>query len=314
MRRPLPGRAELLILGPAMQPGDAKGLAQDGPEKLPPGSLVAFRYRLAERLMLRDAAEVYRATEDATGTGLVVKLVRPAVSGADGALRAMRLAEQAENLRKLPHPGVCRLIADGWDEPLGARFLVLELLRGETLEALFVRRRRLELSEALGLLDALCEVVAAEHAAGLLQLDLSPETVFLPPDGQPFPLRLAEAGRHRRDDPPSPPPSDGAVPYAAPERLRGEACDERSDVHLLGALAYRALRGHVPFRGGMPEEALAARGRGLVPLYAAGASPTEAAADRLVRRCLADDPAARFSNVAELRAAVVDLRARLTKS
>lgn len=309
----MPPGTGLLILPAAMLAGDAKGLAQDGPEKLPPGVLVAFRYRLAERLMLRDEAEVYRATEEPTGTVVVVKMVRPAVAGADGALRAMRLAEQAENLRRLPHPGVVRLIADGWDEPLGARFLVLEFLRGETLEALLVRRRRLDLSEALGLIEALCEVVATEHAAGLLHLDLSPETIFLPADGQPFPLRLAEAGRHRRDDPPSPPPRDGAVPYAAPERLRGGACDERSDVHALGGLLYRALRGHVPFRGGTPEETLAARSRGLVPLYPAGASPTEAAVDRLVRRCLADDPADRFASVAELRAVVADLRARLTR-
>jgi len=286
---------------------------QGGPDKLPPGTLVAFRYRLAERLVLRDAAEIYRATEEPSGTDVTVKMVRPAALGAEGAPQALRLAEQAENLRKLLHPGVCRLLADGWDEPLGARFLVLDLPRGETLEALFARRRRLELSETLGLLDALCEVVSAQHAAGLLQLDLPPETVFLPPDGQPFPVRLAEAGCHRRGDPPPPPPRDGAVPYAAPERLRGEACDERSDVHLLGALAYRALRGHVPFRGETPEEVLAARGRGLVPLYAAGASPTEAATDRLVRRCLADDPTARFASVADLRTAVVDLRARRTK-
>ncbi|MBN1772789.1 MAG: serine/threonine protein kinase [Deltaproteobacteria bacterium] len=296
-----------------MRAGDVTEPEHDGPEKLPAGTLVAFRYRLGERLGMRDEAEIYRAAEDAGATGVVVKLVRPAASGAEGGLRAMRLAEQAENLRKLTHPGIVRLVADGWDEPLGARFLVLELLRGETLEALVTRRRRLEPSEALGWLDALCEVVLVQHAAGMLQLDLSPETVFLPPDGQPFPLRLAEAGRFRRDDPPAPPPRHGVLPYAAPERLRGEACDERSDVHVLGGLSYRMLSGHVPFRGATTAEVLAARSRGVAPLYAAGGSPTEVVVDRTVRRCLADDPAGRFASVAELRAAVVDLRARISR-
>lgn len=293
-----------------MPTGDAKAPEHVGPEQLPPGTLVAFRYRLADRIMIRDAAEVYRAAEDAGGSGVVVKLVRPEESGRDGGLLAMRLAEQAENLRKLTHPGMVRLLADGWDEPLGARFLVLELLRGETLEALLARRRRLELSEVLALVDALCEVFLAQHAAGMLQLDLAPETVFLPPDGQPFALRLAEVGRYRRDDPPVSPPGNGALPYASPERLRGAACDERSDVHLLGGLAYRMLRGHPPYRGTTAAEVLAARARGLAPLYAAGGSIVETAVDKAVRRCLADDPAARFPTVTELKAAVVDLQAK----
>jgi serine/threonine-protein kinase len=296
-----------------MHTGDASAPEHDGPEKLPSGTLVAFRYRLGERLTVGDTAEIYRATEEAGSTGVVVKLVRPAAAGADGGLLAMRLAEQAENLRKLTHPGIVRLIADGWDETLGARFLVFEMLRGETLEALLARRRRLDLPQALGLLDSLCEVVLAQHAVGMLQLDLRPENVVLMTAEEPFPLKVMEAGRHRRDDPPGPLPRNGALPYAAPERLRGEACDERSDVHALGGLLYRMLSGHVPFRGSTPEEVLASRARGVPPLYAAGGSPTEAAVDKLVRRCLAEGPAERFATVTELRTAVVDLRARLSK-
>jgi serine/threonine-protein kinase len=297
-----------------MRTGDATAPVHDGPEKLPSGTLVAFRYRLGDRVAVGDTAEIYRATEDAGSTSVVVKLVRPSSTGRDGGLLAMRLAEQAENLRKLTHPGIVRLIADGWDEPLGARFVVLEVLRGETLEVLLTRRRRLELSEALGLVDALCEVVEVQHAAGMLQLDLRPENVILPADAQPFPLKLVEAGRYRRDDPPAAPPRNGALPYAAPERLRGEACDERTDVHGLGGLLYRMLSGHVPFRGTTAAEVLAARKRGVPPLYAAGGSPTEAAADRTVRRCLADDPAQRFASVTELRAALAELRGKSTTS
>jgi len=304
----------LLILPPAMRARDSTAPEHDGPEKVPAGTLLAFRYRLGERLAVGDTAEIYRATEDGGSAGVVVKLVRPAAAGADGGLLALRLAEQAENLRKLTHPGIVRLIADGWDETLGARFLVLEALRGETLETLLTRRRRLELSEALGLVDALCDVVAVQHAAGMLQLDLRPENVIQLPETEPFPLKLMEAGRYRRDDPPGPLPRNGALPYAAPERLRGETCDERSDVHAVGGLLYRMLSGHVPFRGATPAEVLAARGRGVAPLYAAGGSPTDATTDRLVRRCLADDPAARFPMVAELKAAVADLRVKLATS
>ena len=277
--------------------------------------MLAFRYRLGERIAMGDTAEIYKGTEDpgiggVTEQDVMVKLVRPALAGRDGGLLALRLADQAENLRHAVHPGVGRLIADGWDEPLGARFLVLEVLGGETLEARLAPTRKLDVGQALELAGALCEVLGFLHQNGLLHLDLSPGNIVPNEAGAPFPLKLMEVGRYRIGDAPTPPSRvNGSAAYLAPERLRGEACGVRADVHAIGAVLYRMLGGHPPFRGVTVDELLARRTKGVPPLFAAGVSPADEA-DRAARKCLADDPAQRFSTVEELHAVLKDMQAR----
>jgi serine/threonine protein kinase len=273
--------------------------------------MLAFRFTLGERSAVWNGAEVYPAFGDVGIGPVVVKLVRPAVAGREGGALALRLADQAENLRAVVHPGIVRLVADGWDDPLGARFLVLEAVAGETLEARRARPRKLDVGLALELTDALCEVLGLLHEHSLVHLDLAPNNVVLAAPGAPFPLKLQDVGAYRTGEAPAlPSVALGALPYVAPERLRGEACDARSDVHAVGALLYRMLGGHPPFRGTTVEELLESRKRGVPPLFAVGASPA-AEADRAARKCVADDPAQRFGGPAELRDALAGLRAKL---
>ncbi|MBI5490218.1 MAG: hypothetical protein HY905_22980 [Deltaproteobacteria bacterium] len=285
-------------------------MSPDVPE-IASGSMLAFRFTLRSRLDARAGVETYDAFGDAGFGEVTVRLVRPSAAGRDGGLLALRLADQAENLRGLVHPGLPRLVADGWDEPLGARFLAMEPAVGETLEARLARARKLAVDPALRIVDALCEVVGFLHDHGQVHLDLSPARIVLCPDGSPFPLKLLGAGRYRAGESPAPPDAaETELGCFAPERLRGEPCDARTDVHGLGAVLYRMIGGHAAFRGKTIEEVLAHRARGVAPLFAAGVSPADEA-DRAARRCLADDPAKRFATVAELRAELAALVAKV---
>jgi serine/threonine protein kinase len=273
--------------------------------------MLAFRFTLGERVARHEGVEIYPAFGDAGIGDVVVRLVRPALAGPEGGTLALRLADQAENLRAVVHPGIVRLIADGWDEPLGARFLVLEHVAGELLEARLTRKRKLDVGTALGLAESLCAVVGALHEQGMVHLDLSPSNVVLTPADAPFPLKLTEVGGYRTGETPPPPPGpNGNLAYLAPERLRGEACDGRADVHAVGAVLYRMLGGHPPFRGTTVEEVLGARRKGAPPLFAVGVSPADEA-DRAARKCLADDPRQRFAGPGELRQLLEELRTKL---
>ncbi|MBI5502463.1 MAG: protein kinase [Deltaproteobacteria bacterium] len=286
-------------------------VSPDVPE-IASGSMLAFRFTLRTRQGIHGGVETYDAFGDAGFGDVTVRLVRPAAAGRDGGFLALRLADQAENLRGLVHPGLPRLVADGWDEPLGARFLALEPAAGEKLETRLSRARKLAVDPALRVFDALCDVVAFLHDHGQVHLDLSPARVVLCPDGSPFPLKLLDAGRYRAGDSPAPPgTTETDLGCFAPERLRNEPCDARTDVHGLGAVLYRMLGGHAPFRGTTVAEVLAHRARGVAPLFAAGVSPADEA-DRAARRCLADDPGRRFATVADLRAELAALLARTT--
>jgi serine/threonine protein kinase len=288
----------------------AEAESPDVPE-IPSGSMLAFRFTLRGRRGMCDGVETYDAFGDVGFGDVIVRLVRPGLAGRDGGLLALRLADQVENLRALTHPGIPRLVADGWDEPLGVRFLALEPPVGDSFETRLARGRKLGVPEALRLADAMCEVVGLLHDRGQLHLGLSPDRVVLCPDGAAFPIKVLGAGRYRiGESPAATGPGDSDLGYLAPERLRGERCDVRTDVHGLGAVLYRILGGHAPFRGATLPEVLAARGRGAAPLFAAGAS-SGAAVDRAARKCLADDPSHRYPDVVELRKDLAALRAKV---
>jgi serine/threonine-protein kinase len=290
--------------------GDSTGApGTSGIRAIPPGTLLAFRYRLGIRVDVGNAAEIYGALEEAGGTAVLVKMVRPALAGKDGGVVALRLAEQAEALRLVNHPGIARLVADGWDEPLGARFLVLEVLTGETLEAELWRKGTFALAPALDLILAAVDALEVLHAQRYLHLKLNPRNIFLRPPPAPFSVKLTDLGCYRMESRVAPPRRPTTVlGFMAPERIRGERCDARADVHAAGAVLYRMLAGRPPFAGMTPEEVFETRRQAPPPI--AGVSRA-AEVDAVVRRCLADDAGERFAGVGELREALRGLRGRI---
>lgn len=205
--------------------------------------MLAFRYRLAGQIRSGGVVELHAATDERTGSGVWLKLVRPARAGALGPAAAMRLAAEAESLQQIEHPGVPRILADGWDEPTGARFVVIEPAEGEGLDARLSRDGRLDDADAVRILEALCGTLGAIHGGRLVHLNLSPSAVFLPSGADAYPVLLLDLWLRRVGDRVDPPgPLDAETEYWAPELARGGVADERADIYALGTLMRRMLR------------------------------------------------------------------------
>jgi pimeloyl-ACP methyl ester carboxylesterase len=243
---------------------------------------------------------VYEAHDSLLRRSVAIKVTRDERAGPFDVTTSVEHHEdafrrEAETIARLSHPRIVTLFDFGRHQ--GRPFLVLELLQGETLQQR-LDRGALSTREALQVGVRIAEGFAAAHGAGICHHDLKPSNVFLTSDGG---LKLLDFGIATMMDgaraDASVGPRAGTLGYAAPERVRGEAGDARSDLFSFGALLYAALTGRLPFP---PEDD---GGIASPPPRLADALPSIAPAlDDLVATLLSHDPSARLSNAG----AVVD--------
>ncbi|MBI2391818.1 MAG: protein kinase [Deltaproteobacteria bacterium] len=140
------------------------------------GQVIAGLYRLHARLGSGATGVIYEALRLSDRTPVAIKLLRAAV--AQDIVASDRLAREAEALRLTWHPNVVELFDHG-TLPDGTSYIVMELLRGETLATLLSRQHALPSREVVPIVDQLCDALSAMHAAGVIHRDLKPSNVYL---------------------------------------------------------------------------------------------------------------------------------------
>ncbi|MFE8600342.1 protein kinase domain-containing protein [Archangium violaceum] len=241
---------------------------------------------------------------------VALKLLNPERLRGDSLdLARQRLEREARTMARLSHPHVASLHDVGEYE--GQLFLVMEFLEGGTLRKWLAERprsRREVLERFLQAADGL----AASHALGIVHRDFKPDNVLLTKDGvvriTDFGLAHATAASGEGAVPDASTTSDaltvtgtllGTLAYGAPEQLRGERGDARSDQFSFCVALHEALNGQRPFEGTTREALLEAMARQAVRPERPGVPAWLRA---VVRRGLSEDPAKRFSSMGELRA------------
>ncbi len=238
---------------------------------LRPGATVG-RFELIRKLGRGGFGEVWEARDRDLGRLVAFKAVRPRVGIEPSEFRTLREAETAASLA---HPNLVTLFDVGRAEQ--GPYLVLELLRGETLAA-HLSRGPLPPREALRVAQEVAKGLAYAHASGVVHRDLKPENVFLCEDGRIKVLDFGLAhvfGRRRLDG--------GTPAYMAPEQASGAPEDERTDVFALGVMLFEMVSGRLPFGNA----ATAGAPRRRAPTLKVPGLPR---IGRLVARMLATDP------------------------
>jgi Tol biopolymer transport system component len=273
--------------------------------RLPPGTRLG-RYEIVALQGVGGMGEVYRATDSRLGRTVAIKVLARDLAQ-DPSFRA-RLQREALAVAALKHPHICVLYDVAEHE--GADCLVMEHLDGETLAAK-LQRGPLPFAAVLRYGIEIAEALAAAHAHGFVHRDLKPGNVMITTSG----AKLLDFGLAK----PHPPHSfTGAAPtvvaapvtasfgiigtpgYMAPEQLRGQDADARSDVFALGITLYELLAGERPFGGDTDADisaAVLARDPDLAVLAARGAP---ALFTRIVEKCLAKDPERRWQTSRDL--------------
>ncbi len=220
-------------------------VSEPPPSPLPPA--VHQRYLPLQLIGQGAATRVYRAYDTQTGRDVAVQLLRDAPELAPVRRRFVRAARAA---MQISHPAVVSYFETGKTET-DTPYLVMELLRGETLGEYLARERQLEPGLAVRLFLDAAAGLGAIHRRGLVHRDIKPDNLFLiGPKNAPHRLKVLDFGLAQlvRDSQRTPQPLVvGTTEYMPPEQIVCDPVDARSDVYALGAVMFRALTGELPF-------------------------------------------------------------------
>jgi ABC-type branched-subunit amino acid transport system substrate-binding protein len=207
-----------------------------------PGSTFAG-YRIESFLGRGGMGVVYRATDLSLERPVALKLIAPELAE-DERFRT-RFLNEPRLAASLDHPHVVPIYEAG--ESDGQLFLAMRFVDGTTLKALVERDRRLSGERAVTILAQIAGALDAAHRRGLVHLDVKPANVLLDEDGHAY---LSDFGISRRTDVVSTDAGSmsGTLDYLAPEQIRGEEVDGRTDQYALGCVLHECLAGTPPFR------------------------------------------------------------------
>ncbi len=251
--------------------------------------------------------EVYRARDTRLQREVAIKIL-PASLAADPA-SLMRFEREARAVAALSHPNILAIHDAG--QLNGVAYAVTELLEGRNLrEALL--EGALPPRKALDLALQIAHGLAAAHDKGIVHRDLKPENVFVTTDGR---LKILDFGLAQVtaslddstattvgvvDSGTGPGIVVGTVGYMAPEQIRGQPADARTDIFAFGAVLYEMLGGRRAFVGETPADTMSAILRSDPPELGASQLGVPPAVERIVHRCLEKQPAERFQSARDL--------------
>ncbi|HKE59725.1 MAG TPA: protein kinase [Pyrinomonadaceae bacterium] len=220
------------------------------------GQVLDAKYELVEQLGEGGMGTVYRARRLHIGDEVAVKLLHPDLLRQEQAVERFR--REARSAAMISHQNVVSIhdFSDATSTNSEA-YIVMELVKGESLATLLQREGRMLPARAVALMQEICAGVGVAHRQGLLHRDLKPDNVIVTPashEGEAESAKVVDFGLAKVRDIANATALThtgavlGTLYYMSPEQCNGEELDARADVYSLGAMFYEMLSGRPPFR------------------------------------------------------------------
>ena len=280
-------------------------------------------YEIRSPLGAGGMGEVYRAHDPKLGRDVAIKVLPEAV--ARDPERLARFEREARSLAALNHPGIVTIFAV--EEAEGTRFLAMELVEGESLDAL-IPQGGLPLHRFFEVSVPFAEALSAAHERGIVHRDLKPGNVMVTPEGRvkvlDFGLARVEAAESNPNLTSTPTQSRadltgqgqvfGTVAYMSPEQTRGVRVDARSDVFSFGVVLYQMATGERPFQGESAVDLITSILRDTPRPVADLRADLPPGLSRILRRCLEKDPRDRYQTSRDVYNELKELRAEASSA
>jgi serine/threonine-protein kinase len=272
------------------------------------GRIFMGRYEILRLLGEGGMGRVYLARQLDLGRQVVVKVMHDHIA-ADSVFRD-RFRREMQLMAHFQHPYAVALYDASLDDPQGP-CIIMEYIRGVTLDTLLSRNGRLTPMRVGRLLGQLCEVLQAAHSEGIIHRDLKPANLMVVDPDTPYEiLKVMDFGLAKPivHDPALPFPltngdfTVGTPGYMCPEQARGEEMDHRGDLYSVGAILFELLAGRLPFSGTSTMDVLLAHATEEPPRFGdVGAlGLVSASVESVVLKCLAKHRDDRPSSAREL--------------
>lgn len=270
--------------------------------------LVGGQYRLLGPLGESSYGRAIRAEQVSSGREVALHMIPEGTVSERVLVRELPLA--VAKCALLSHPNVVALHGYGRvDGEAGPFYVVTDALEGVSLADYLHSQGQLEISSALTLVRQIGRALRAAHKLGIVHGDLRPANVRVIATDDGLHVRVTGFGKipmtRLEDEPTTGVRGLSAPTYAAPELLRGEPLDPRSDVYALGAILFRMISGQAPFAGATPAAVVQAHKHAPVPsLRALVGDRVSVELDALVMRSLAKSRTERFPDVVAMMSAM----------
>jgi eukaryotic-like serine/threonine-protein kinase len=206
------------------------------------------RYHITERIASGGMGEVYRAHDAVLAREVAIKVLHRSLSSDQGFVDRFR--REARAAATLNHPNIVTVF--DWGAVDGIYYMVMEYVHGRSVREILNARGVLAPGQAAAVLDQTLAALEHAHAKGIVHRDLKPENILITTEGvvKLTDLGLARAFADAKNTRAG--SVTGTVQYLAPEQIRGEPADPRSDLYSLGIVAYELLTDRIPFTGETP--------------------------------------------------------------
>jgi len=254
-------------------------------------------YKIEEKIGEGGMGSVYRGVDTMLDREVAIKALRPELASQDSIVERFRT--EAVTLAKLNHPNIATLFSlfRQGDE----LYMVLEFVRGETLDSIMKRRGALPADEAIPVFCQVLDGIDHAHELGIVHRDIKPANMMLTEKGTLKVLdfgiaRLLGSARMTRAG-----NIIGTLEYMAPEQVRGQETDGRSDIYALGMMLYEVLTGRLPFDSENEFELMKMQTE-QTPVNPRELNPNiPEAVEEAIMRAIRKDPAERFQTAGDFR-------------
>jgi serine/threonine protein kinase/Tol biopolymer transport system component len=262
-------------------------------------------YQIVALLARGGMGDVYRATDPRLGRDVAIKTLHDTGRGDGHAVE--RFLQEARMTASLDHPNIVKVFDVGISN--GRPYLVSELLDGETLRAV-IGRGPVAPATVRAVASAMTSGLVAAHARGLVHRDLKPENIFMTTSGI---AKILDFGIAKLAQDPALPRGLatltgvvlGTAGYLAPEQVKGDPVDARTDLFALGSILFELMTGQRAFAREHTIDTLHA----IVHDDPPDVLPSGLALSAIVKRLLAKAPEARFQSAADLLWALAQINA-----
>ena len=267
-------------------------------------------YRLLEKIGSGGMGEVYRAHDEHLDRDVAVKILSLALPSSPTTSPQARhtLSQEAHALSRLNHPNIATIYDFAREGETD--YIVMELIPGESLAAR-IAREAIAPEQLLSVASQTLEGLAAAHSQGIIHRDLKPANLQITPDGRVKILDFGLARLTRLDRVEAATASTdenamgitGTLAYMAPEQLRGDSVDARTDLWGMGVVLYEMIARRLPFRANTAADTAVAILHDAPPILTNEEVAPELCA--IVARCLEKEPQRRYQSAEEL---LIDVR------
>ncbi|HWN98917.1 MAG TPA: serine/threonine-protein kinase [Blastocatellia bacterium] len=264
------------------------------------GSIIGS-YKVTEKIGEGGMGAVFKGIDTMLEREVAIKMLKPELASQPDIVERFR--SEAVTLAKLNHPNIATLYSFLRQEE--DFFMVMEFVPGKSLDDVIRKFGAIDCNRAIMLFCQALEGIDHAHRMGIIHRDLKPANIMLTDNGSikvmdfGIARALGTARMTRQGN------VVGTVEYMAPEQVRGQAADGRSDIYSLGIVLYEMLTGRVPFENDSEFELMRAQVEDAPKPPRTFAPNIPLAVEQAIMRALAKKPEARPQTAGELRAALL---------